>query len=104
LRVWLDGTKKLSEFGARYYSWVSRADDKDRSLGAAERRQHVELIRSGYRALMVMCIAEDDEANVRTIREWDANDLRLGGRLVEHEGEILLENIGRISYFEAKRF
>ncbi|MDB5761640.1 MAG: hypothetical protein JWQ21_635 [Herminiimonas sp.] len=102
LRVWLDGTKKFSELGGKYYSWVSRADERDRSLGAAERRRHVNLIRDGYRAIMVMCIAEDDEAEVRTIREWDSRDLRVGGTLIEHNDELWLENVSRISIFDVK--
>lgn len=102
LRVWLDGTKKHKALGDKYYSWISQADEQDQSLGAAERRKHVELIRSGYRALMVMCIAQDDEADVRAIREWDENDLRLGGKVVEHEGQIWLENVKRIAAFDEK--
>ncbi len=43
---------------------VLEADDKDRFLITAERRQQAELIRLGCRALMVMCIAEDDKAEV----------------------------------------
>lgn len=104
LRVWLDGTNKLTELDGRYYSWVSQAADNDQSLGAAERRKHVDLIRNnGYRALMVMCIAIDDEAPTRTIREWDAKEIRVGGKIVEINDNLLLENVGRISTFEAKQ-
>ena len=40
LRAWQDNTQKFNALGAPYYIRVARADGKDRSLGAAERRQH----------------------------------------------------------------
>ncbi|MDQ7968574.1 MAG: hypothetical protein REI95_02935, partial [Oxalicibacterium faecigallinarum] len=96
LRVWQDGTKKMIERGGRYYTWVTDVVDADQSLGANERRAHVEMIRGGRDSYMIMCQAVDDEAKVRDIAGFNEDELFLGGELWEFDGAIWLEHTGRV--------
>lgn len=93
LRVWQDGTHKFEN--GRYYTWVSDIEDTDQSNGANERRDHVKQIRAGSRCYMVMCDAVDDEALVRKISGFNENDLFIGGQIIEHNGGLWIENLGR---------
>jgi len=102
LRVWQDGTQRFGHLPNAYYTWVSDMDENDQSLGAIERRKHIDLIKnSGYKAYMIMCVVEDDEATTRIIREFDHKDIRLGGKLSEISGSLYIENIGRIPFRQA---
>lgn len=102
LRVWQDGTHRFDHLPNAYYTWVSDIDENDQSLGAIERRKHIDLIKNGgYKAYMIMCVAEDDEAKTRKIREFDQKDIRLGGKLAEISGSFYIENIGRIPFRQA---
>lgn len=97
LRVWQDGTHPFPHLANSYYTWVSDIDENDLSFGAVERRKHIDLIKNeGYKAYMIMCVAEDDQAESRKIREYDQKDIRVGGKLAEISGSLYIENIGRI--------
>lgn len=102
LRVWQDGTYRFEHLGKSYYTWLSDVTETDQSLGAAERRRHIDLIKNeGYKVYMVMCVAEDDEADTRKIKEFDRKDIRLGGKIVEISGSFFVENIGRVTARQA---
>lgn len=97
LRVWQDGTHRFNHLANAYYTWVSDMDEKDQSLGALERRRHIDLIKNcGYKAFMIMCVADEDTAETRKIKEFDHKDIRVGGKLAEISGSLYMENIGRI--------
>lgn len=99
LRVWQDGTHRFEHLPNAYYTWVSDIDEIDQSLGALERRKHIDLIRNkGYKAYMIMCVPEDDEAKTRKIKEFDNKDIRLGGKFAEISGSLYIENVGRIQF------
>ena len=66
-----------------------------RGRGYAERLGHVELIRSGAPSYMVMCQARDVHANPREVASFDRNDVFVGGRLVDIEGDYWLERSAR---------
>lgn len=101
-RVWQDGTHRFEHLGKSYFTWLSDVGETDQSLGAAERRRHIELIRKeGYKVYMIMCVAEDDEAETRSIREFDRKEVRLGGKLIEISGSFYIENIRRIPVRQA---
>jgi hypothetical protein len=105
LRVWQDGTAKYKELGNSYYTWVTDVDDSNHSLGAAERRTHVKLIDEGYTVYMVMCQSQDDQATSTkqgSVKDFNEKEVFLGGRLVEYRGEVLLENVRRVPFREAK--
>jgi len=103
LRVWQDGTSKLEQFGNRYYTWVSDIDQNDQSLGANERRNHVALIKAGYNAYMIMCEVSDEVSQgSRKVKDFNDQELFVGGKLIEHLGSLWLENVKRIPIREAR--
>lgn len=95
LRVWEDETKKLRERENKYFTWVIGMDFVDTSYGANERRRHVNLIRAGYKAYLIMCHA-DGEGAPRKILGYDSEFVRVGGELIEHEGQVRIELIERL--------
>lgn len=96
LRVWQDGTIKMKERDGKYFTWLIGTDFADTSLGANERRDHVNLIRSGYSAYLIMCQAEDEGADTRKIKDFDSESVRVGGDLIEYEGQVWIELIKRL--------
>lgn len=96
LRVWQDGTIKMKERDGKYFTWLIGTDFADTSLGANERRDHVNLIRAGYSAYLIMCQAEDEGADTRKIKDFDSESVRVGGDLIEYEGQVWIELIKRL--------
>ncbi len=76
LRVWRDDITQDNK-------WVkiSRLDGPEPSRGGKERRQHIELIRSGFAAYGVECVAKDKDAKPRAIASFDDAKLMKLGRL-----------------------
>ncbi len=103
LRVWEDEHIKFPDVSNSYFFWLAHTEHKNLSLGYPERQKHVELIRSGYRALMIVAYKGEPSADGPTVRAWDDRELLVGGMLLERGGDLWLENSGRISSFEAKR-
>ena len=99
LRVWQHGTNKYQELDGKYYTWLSDMDAADQSLGAAERRKHVDLIKNeGYKIYMIMCVSADIVGKMGSIQEFDDKEVRIGGKVVEHNGEILVEDVRRYTH------
>jgi hypothetical protein len=96
LRVWQD--RKFVEEGAAFYELTQHrkyADNPD-DLGHQERLRHVELIRSGARCYLVMCVVQEAGVLPRTIRSFNANDVFQGGELRERDGETWIRSVARI--------
>ena len=72
------------------------------SLGNAERLKHVELIRSGRPAYLLMCLAADPKADPRTIANFNGNEVFVGGLLVDLDGDAWIELAGRRPVAEAR--
>lgn len=97
LRVWQD--EKLKRAGS-WYMRLTAHDffaDKAHNLGWQERLEHVKLTQSGAPSYMVMCEAVDPTAAVREIKGFDNHDVFVGGEMVEHQGDLWLEMISRMS-------
>lgn len=95
LRVWQDEQRKIdgSWFTQITFTEFSKANPSN--LGYAERLKHVELIRSGSPSYMVMCQARDIGANPREVASFDRNDVFVGGRLIDINGDYWLERSAR---------
>ena len=105
LRVWQAGTKKYPELENKYYTWVIDADGSDQSLGANERRKHLQLIEQGYTVYMIMCQEwDDDESRPKqgSVKDFNDDELFLGGRLVKYRGNILLEHAKRVPFRDGR--
>ncbi len=99
LRVWQEGTAK-NKLDKKYYTWICDTNENNKTPGKNERRRQVSLIKNGYRAYMIMCESED--GNCEKIKDYNAKELLVGGQLIEIDGAILLENIGRIPVQEMR--
>lgn len=102
LRVWEDEYVKFPDLSNNYFYWVAHSDHKNLSRGYPERQRHVELIRAGHRALMVLAHKGEATSDGPSVAEWDDRELRAGGALVERGGDIWLESRGRIPVSEAR--
>lgn len=96
LLVWQDEDRRLNR---KHYTCVNAAaffDDYDRTnLGNAERRRHIELIRAGATAYMLMCLAVDTRATPRKIASINEREVFVGGELIEMDGDWWLERVER---------
>ena len=95
LRVWQDEQRKMDGAWFTQVTFTEFSKENPSSRGYAERLGHVELIRSGAPSYMVMCQARDVHANPREVASFDRNDVFVGGRLVDIEGDYWLERSAR---------
>ena len=71
-------------------------------LGFTERLKHVELVRTGAHAFMIMCSAVDVNATPRKIKSVEKKRVFVGGALIEHQGDSWLERAGAVSLAAAR--
>ncbi len=96
LRVWQDEGRKLDGSSYTQVTFTKFFADNNSSLGYAERLQHIESIRSGQPSYMIMCVARDTGASPREVAMFNRDDIFVGGRLVEIDGDYWLERINRL--------
>ena len=99
LRVWQDRKIRLD---GKTYMMVTHHEayvGNESSLGYIERLAHVDLVRGGRPVYMIVCIAKDTNARPRKIKSFIADDLFLGGEMIEHDGETWIEQAGRVDRF-----
>jgi hypothetical protein len=95
LRVWQDESKKLDGRRSVRLTANSFFADKLDNLGNAERLRHVNLIRSGRSAYLVMCVAVDPRLEPRTISKFNGHEVFVGGVLADFEGDAWIELASR---------
>jgi hypothetical protein len=95
LRVWQDEQRKIDGSWFTQVTFRNFFNDNPSNLGCLERLKHVELVRSGAPSFMVMCLAKDVAASPREVASFDRNDVFVGGRLIEVEGNHWLERVAR---------
>jgi hypothetical protein len=91
LRVWQDRKRKI---GGDWYMMVthhSAYTDNQGSSGYQERLRQVELVRNGAKCYMVMCLVADADESPRKIKSFNKDDVFLGGKLVEADGDTWLQ-------------
>ena len=90
----------MSDSAARCRMRVTKhsvfADDLG-NLGYQERLKHLEVIRSGARAYMVMCEAAPDKLPEREILDYNADEVFEGGSLIAINGDSWLELNHRVA-------
>jgi hypothetical protein len=93
LRCWNEERIKFNGVDAVL---VDKNDYGDyRSHGINERREHLELIKSGASSLLVMCTAKDVDAPVWEIATFTNKSVFVTGELIEHEGNRYLSIVDR---------
>lgn len=100
LRVWQDRTaRRHGKFLVQVTHLEKYGDGRGLdNLGYAERMKHVELIRKGARAYLVMCLAKDPSVHhaPREIKSFNSKELFVGGSLHAMDGETWIEIIDRV--------
>ena len=97
LRVWQDQKVRLDD---KIYMMVTHHAayvGKESSPGYKERLAQVALVRAGSPVYMIVCIVEDPNAKPRKIKSFIADDLFPGGEVIEHDGDIWIEQSGRVN-------
>lgn len=95
LRVWEDEGRKMDDLPEKYFIGVWTTDSTDTSLGANERRSHIELIKAGYKVYLLMC-ERGATASKSSVSAFDARELRDGGRLIERDGVLWIALLARV--------
>jgi hypothetical protein len=99
LVVWQDENLRR---GKRSYSLVHNQiywGESTNSQGLNERKSHLDLVRQGAKAYMIMARVADDAVDgaTRRIGELNSEEVFVGGELFEDErGNIWLERVSRI--------
>lgn len=92
LRVWKDEYIIIEDKTfMRLTNNESSQNNNPPNLGYAERLHHVSLVESGATSFMVMCEPKDKKAVPREIKDFDRRQLRLGGQVLEVNGDKWLE-------------
>lgn len=95
LRVWQD--RKTKQDG-RWFMMVTHREKylgDERNLGYQERLDHVAKIRAGAPCFMVMCLAEDANAAPRKVKSFNSDEVFVGGRVIELNGDTWVEMAAR---------
>ncbi|WP_338126449.1 hypothetical protein [Pseudomonas luteola] len=91
LRVWQD--RKIKHDGSHYMqlSHLQKYGEGQDNLGYMERLDHIQLIKSGAKCYMVMCLAKDPKTSPREILSFNKSKLFLGGKLCEIDSDWFIE-------------
>jgi hypothetical protein len=101
LRVWQDEVEKHEgTLVVKVTYWKPEEDHQRDSPGYRERLQHVERIRKGAPAFLIMCQAEDVTAAPRKVKHFSREDVFRGGGLQEILGEWWIELGSRVPVSE----
>ena len=95
LRVWQD---RKTCHDDRYFMMVTFHEKFAGSdnQGYKERVEHAKLVREGSKCYMLMCVADDVDASVRTIKTLNSQDVFIGGEVIEYNGDTWVELAGRM--------
>jgi hypothetical protein len=95
LLVWQDESRRIE---GNHYTLVDNASyfqGESAKLGRAERLGHIELIRAGAQSYMVMCLVVDRNAVPRSVASINDQEVFVGGKLIDVNGDTWLERIER---------
>lgn len=95
LRVWQDRKEKIN---GKWYMMIAHHEryvENEDNLGYQERLAHIELIKSGAKCYMFMCLAENVNASPRKILSFNEREVFIGGSIIEHDGNTYIELIDR---------
>ena len=70
--------------------------DDPANLGHQERLKHVELVKQGAPCYMIMCEAVNVDTVPRSVKDFNADEVFPGGKLVEINGDCWIELLQRV--------
>ena len=96
LRVWQDETWM---HGGTFHAKILTEEEGVGGLnhGYRERLKHVELVRQGAPCFMVMCQAVDPNEIPRKVKDFERDNVFLGGKLTKSRGDWCIELLKRVS-------
>lgn len=96
LRAWQDETLTINGTHHVCILNMSLPESILSSNGIKERQQHIEMIRAGAQAYIVMMRAVNTQAIPREIAGFNEKDIFVGGKLLEQDGKIWLSYTKRL--------
>ncbi|HET7308196.1 MAG TPA: hypothetical protein VFK24_10365 [Gammaproteobacteria bacterium] len=103
LRVWQDECHKIDgQYFVRITANRYFLEQDPTNFGYQERLDHVEKIKAGSQAYLVMCRAKDPKAHPRAIAGINDRELFKGGAIREIDGDIWIALENRIPVGEVR--
>jgi len=93
LRVWQHETQRL--LGKLYSCIYLHGIHDDSNLGNNERWKQIQMIESGSKCFLIMCLAKDTKAPRLEIGSFNRREIFLGGNLLRSNGDVWIEILGR---------
>ena len=95
LSVWTDRFRRIKgkDFVRLTDSKVSGS--RPGNLGYRERLEHVTRIRKGASCYCILCTVRDKRDSPRRMRDFNREELLVGGELIKHDGDWWLDDGGR---------
>jgi hypothetical protein len=69
-----------------------------KSPGYQERLEHLARVKNGAMCYMVICVVKDKDVYPRKIKRFNSDELYLGGKLMDYDGDSWLEIVGRVPF------
>lgn len=98
LKVWQDESRRIN--GKRFV-WLSDELPPEDDVGAKERLEHVELIKSGQPCYLIMCQPADSKAKPRKMQSFNKKEVFVGGEVIVEDNAYWVELEGRVPLKEA---
>ena len=95
LAIWTDQFHGIKEKSFVRLTDNKASGSKPRNLGYLERLKHVALISKGTKSYCVLCTVKNELESPRRMRDFNREELLVGGELIKHNGDWWLEDRGR---------
>lgn len=92
LAVWEDEFRRIK--GKKVVRLTNYRTSADR-LGYGERLEQIELIEKGFKSYGVLCTVKDPSESPRSLKDFNREELLVGGKLIKNAGDWWLEDRGR---------
>ena len=92
MAVWEDEFRRIK--GKKVVRLTNYRTSADR-LGYKERSKQIELIEKGAKVYGVLCTAKDPSESPRSLKDFNREELLVGGELIKNAGDWWLEDKGR---------
>lgn len=87
LRVWQNETKRIDGKLCMQLTHHQAFVGRENYRGYQERLSHVEILRTGAKCHMIMCIPKDAKTEPREIKAFIEREIFVAGDVIEHDGD-----------------
>jgi len=99
LSVWEDQTRKHK--GSDYVRVARQKRQKPKLPGPLERLEHVDMVQCNAPCLLIMCKAKDVNDSSRQIESFNENEVFVGGKIIELDGDLWIQMVRPKSFQSA---